>query len=86
MRRLMREVATLRTSPPDGLRIVTSDEDMLDIIGVIAGPGKPISTLPVKYLTYEQTSTQTRGHTIRGRIFPSQVPVHGGIPGCPTEV
>lgn len=43
MRRLMREVATLRTSPPDGVRIVTSEEDMLDIVGIIAGPGEPIA-------------------------------------------
>lgn len=35
----MREVATLRTSPPEGLRIVTSEEDMLDLVGIIAGPG-----------------------------------------------
>lgn len=40
MRRLMREVATLRTSPPEGLRIVTSEEDMLDLVGIIAGPGE----------------------------------------------
>ncbi|KAF8312315.1 hypothetical protein DL93DRAFT_1317978 [Clavulina sp. PMI_390] len=38
MRRLMKEVATLRTSPPEGLRIVTSEEDMLDLVGIIAGP------------------------------------------------
>lgn len=45
MRRLMREVATLRTSPPDGLRIVTNEEDILDIVGIIAGPGEPIASL-----------------------------------------
>lgn len=36
----MREVATLRSSPPDGLRVNVSEEDMLDIVGIIAGPGE----------------------------------------------
>ncbi|KDQ16427.1 hypothetical protein BOTBODRAFT_30768 [Botryobasidium botryosum FD-172 SS1] len=38
MRRLMREINTLRTEPPEGIRISVSDEDMLDITGIIAGP------------------------------------------------
>lgn len=40
MRKLMRELALFRTSPPEGLRVVSSDEDILDITGIIAGPGK----------------------------------------------
>jgi hypothetical protein len=51
----MREVATLRTTPPDGLRIVTSEEDMLDIVGIIAGPGEHIAGLPA--ISYMLTGT-----------------------------
>jgi len=38
MRRLMREINTLRTGPPEGIRISVSEEDMLDVTGIIAGP------------------------------------------------
>ncbi|KAG6868145.1 hypothetical protein C0993_007219 [Termitomyces sp. T159_Od127] len=40
MRRVMREITDLKKSPPEGIRIQTSEEDMLDIIGIIQGPGK----------------------------------------------
>ena len=39
MRRLMREISELQNSPPEGIRIQTSDEDMLDVTGIIEGPG-----------------------------------------------
>ena len=35
----MKEISTLRASPPDGVRIVTNEEDMFDITGIVAGPG-----------------------------------------------
>ncbi|KIJ61253.1 hypothetical protein HYDPIDRAFT_97009, partial [Hydnomerulius pinastri MD-312] len=38
MRRLMRELTELKNSPPEGIRIVTSDENMLDVTGIIEGP------------------------------------------------
>ncbi|KAH7882199.1 ubiquitin-conjugating enzyme/RWD-like protein [Phlebopus sp. FC_14] len=38
MRRLMREITELKNSPPEGIRIVTSEENMLDVTGIIEGP------------------------------------------------
>ena len=36
----MRELAELKKSPPEGIRIQTSEEDMLDVTGIIEGPGE----------------------------------------------
>jgi len=38
VRRVIREVTALRSNPPEGIRVVTSEENMLDITGIIAGP------------------------------------------------
>lgn len=38
MRRVMRELSELKKSPPEGIRIQTSEEDMLDVTGIIEGP------------------------------------------------
>ncbi len=36
----MRELAELKNSPPEGIRVQTSDDNMLDVVGVIEGPGE----------------------------------------------
>ncbi|KAJ7191636.1 ubiquitin-conjugating enzyme/RWD-like protein [Mycena pura] len=38
MRRLMREITQLKTSPAEGIRVQTSDDNMLDLTGIIEGP------------------------------------------------
>lgn len=38
MRRVMRELNELKKSPPEGIRVQTSEEDMLDVTGIIEGP------------------------------------------------
>ncbi|CAK5270907.1 unnamed protein product [Mycena citricolor] len=38
MRRLVREITHLQTSPPEGIRIQTSEDNLLDLTGIIAGP------------------------------------------------
>ncbi|KAF9810296.1 hypothetical protein IEO21_07024 [Rhodonia placenta] len=38
MRRLMRELSELQTSPPEGIRVVASEDNMLDVTGIIEGP------------------------------------------------
>ncbi|KAG6849376.1 hypothetical protein H0H93_008980 [Arthromyces matolae] len=38
LRRLMREITELKKSPPEGIRIQTSEEDILDVTGIIQGP------------------------------------------------
>ena len=40
VRRLMRELKELRTSPPEGIRIQLNEESVLDVVGIIEGPGK----------------------------------------------
>lgn len=39
MRRLMRELAELKSNPPEGIRVVTNEENMLNVTGIIEGPG-----------------------------------------------
>jgi len=38
MRRLMKEIAQLKTEPLEGIRVASPDEDMLDVTGIIEGP------------------------------------------------
>jgi len=35
---LMRELVELKNSPPEGIRVVTSEDNMLDVTGIIEGP------------------------------------------------
>jgi len=37
-RRLMKELNELRTNPPEGIRVVTNEDNMLDVTGIIEGP------------------------------------------------
>jgi ubiquitin-conjugating enzyme E2 S len=39
----MRELSELENNPPEGIRVQTNDEDMLDVTGIIEGPGTSIS-------------------------------------------
>ncbi|KAH9010573.1 ubiquitin-conjugating enzyme/RWD-like protein [Lactarius pseudohatsudake] len=40
MRRLMRELKELRTNPPEGIRVQLSEESVLDVVGIVEGPGE----------------------------------------------
>lgn len=42
MRRVMRELAELRRNPPEGIRVQTNEQDMMDVTGIIQGPGEHI--------------------------------------------
>lgn len=35
----MKELNGLRTDPPEGIRVVTNEDNMLDVTGIIEGPG-----------------------------------------------
>ena len=39
-RRLMKELNELRTNPPEGIRVVTNEDNMLYVTGIIEGPGE----------------------------------------------
>jgi ubiquitin-conjugating enzyme E2 S len=36
----MKELNGLRTNPPEGIRVVTNEDNMLDVTGIIEGPGR----------------------------------------------
>lgn len=38
MRRLIRELAQLKSEPPEGIRVSSPDDNMLDVTGIIEGP------------------------------------------------
>ncbi|KZT65116.1 hypothetical protein DAEQUDRAFT_731849 [Daedalea quercina L-15889] len=38
LRRLMRELNELQMNPPEGIRVVTSEDNMLDVTGIVEGP------------------------------------------------
>lgn len=48
MRRLMREITELRNNPPEGIRVVANEENMLDLTGIVEGPGESFNTLDTR--------------------------------------
>jgi ubiquitin-conjugating enzyme E2 S len=36
----MRELKDLRMNPPEGIRVQLNEESVLDLMGIIEGPGK----------------------------------------------
>ncbi len=38
-RRLLKEIHRLKTEPPEGIRISTDEDNLLNVTGIIAGPG-----------------------------------------------
>ena len=43
----MKEIVELQNNPPEGVRIVTSEDNMLDVTGVVEGPGTFITCPPI---------------------------------------
>jgi ubiquitin-conjugating enzyme E2 S len=64
MRRLLRELKELRTSPPEGIRVQLSEESVLDVVGIIEGPGASCE--------YPEQSYLDR------RVFAEGTPYQGG--------
>ena len=77
----MRELSELEKNPPEGIRVQTSDEDMLDLTGLIEGPG-----MSLILWHYTAVLTNDRGHTIRGRLLQGQIPVHGRVSSCSSKM
>jgi ubiquitin-conjugating enzyme E2 S len=82
MRRLLRELKELRTSPPEGIRVQLSEESVLDVVGIIEGPGES-STI---YLVRTRVDAFCRGHAIPRRVLSCKIRVHRGIPCCTTKM
>jgi hypothetical protein len=70
LRRVMRELSELENNPPEGIRIQTSDEDMLDVTGIIEGPGTSIS---ISILGILFANFVHRGNTLCWRILQREV-------------
>ena len=47
----MRELNELRTNPPDGIRVVVNEDNMLDVTGIVEGPGACILKPLLSYNT-----------------------------------
>lgn len=85
MRRLMREISELKNSPPEGIRIVTSDENILDVTGIIEGPGKA-TCFCISSLKLSVFLPVARGYAVCRRVLPSTVQIHRRVPCRSSEM
>lgn len=51
MRRIMRELAQIKSNPPEGIRVSHPEDNMLDVTGIIEGPRK-LYSVPIVIRTY----------------------------------
>lgn len=72
MRRLMREISELKKSPPEGIRIVTSEENILDVTGIIEGPGK-VAFCRISSYRLSVLSPVDRGDAVCRRVLSSTI-------------
>lgn len=42
MRKIIKELSQLRSDPPEGIRVQVDEEDVLQFVGIIAGPGQSL--------------------------------------------
>jgi ubiquitin-conjugating enzyme E2 S len=68
IRRIMRELAELQTNPTEGIRVVSNEDDMLDVTGIIKGPGTFLISFNVA----------PRVYTKRVCLAPDGTPYAGG--------
>ena len=62
----MRELNELRTNPPDGIRVVVNEDNMLDVTGIVEGPG----TSPIHvFVPFDTLLTRRRGHAVCGWLL-----------------
>jgi len=82
MRRVMRELSDLENNPPEGIRVQTSDEDMLDVTGIIEGPdGTPYAGgyFKVKFKFTEEFPAAPPKCWFATKIFHPNVGANGEI-------
>jgi len=76
-RRLMKELNELRTNPPEGIRVVTNEDNMLDVTGIIEGPGGWQFTPGINaWLTISSrplACAVRRGYTVCRRLLQGQI-------------
>ena len=70
MRRLMRELIQLKNEPPEGIRVSHPDDNMLDVTGIIEGPGTHILNVgPAPLLTVNVELRPLAGTPYEGGYF-----------------
>ncbi|KAE9386340.1 hypothetical protein BT96DRAFT_867973 [Gymnopus androsaceus JB14] len=82
LRRLMRELSELRNSPPEGIRIQTNEDNMLDVVGIIEGPeGTPYAGgyFKVKFRFTEEFPAAPPKCSFATKIFHPNVSSSGEI-------
>jgi len=82
VRRVMRELAELEKNPPEGIRIQTSEDDMLDVTGIIEGPeGTPYAKgyFRVKFKFTEEFPAAPPKCWFATKIFHPNVGANGEI-------
>ncbi|KAF9265061.1 hypothetical protein L218DRAFT_979317 [Marasmius fiardii PR-910] len=82
MRRLMREIGELKKSPPEGIRVQTSEDNLLDVTGIIQGPdGTPYAGgyFKVKFRFTEEFPTAPPKCWFITKIFHPNVSAGGDI-------
>ena len=63
----------LKKEPLEGIRVVTAEDNMLDVTGIIEGPGTQYSGLIIEpWLTSHSFSW----NSLRRRVLQSQVQLH----------
>jgi hypothetical protein len=82
MRRVMRELAELKKNPPEGIRIQTNEQDMMDVTGIIQGPGEHIPRFKSAIPITDSFSAVSRGYALRWRLLQGQVQVYRRVPRC----
>jgi hypothetical protein len=80
----MREISEMQSSPPEGIRIVTNEDNLLDVTGTIEGPGMHVPCAwPTRRVTY---LPRYRGHTILRWLLQSKVYLYGRLPGSTAKM
>ncbi|KAJ3819443.1 ubiquitin-conjugating enzyme/RWD-like protein [Lentinula raphanica] len=82
LRRLMRELSELQKSPPEGIRVQTNDDNVLDVVGIIEGPeGTPYAGgyFKVKFRFTEEFPAAPPKCTFMTKIFHPNVSSSGEI-------
>lgn len=70
MRRLMRELVQLKNEPPEGIRVSHPEDDMLDVTGIIEGPGECSYVFePISSVTDHVRYWSTAGTPYEGGYF-----------------
>ena len=81
-RKLVKEINQLRTEPPEGIRVTTNEENMLDVTGIIAGPeGTPYAGgyFHVRFTFTDEFPAAPPRATMLTRIFHPNVSRQGEI-------